>query len=576
MTYSVPQASKTVLEQGILSNDKLQVPEYIRSAAAKVTFKGTEAPSIPINWRLAESISALKAYEGAAIAALVSEKYNVPVPSITIDTDHAQLGIMSPLLIRFHEVGDDGKPQTVYFGHPGLGKALHKHFKHKEYAGSFGQNTWKDLATNIYRTKDGRYYHVHGSMNCAPIQELLGVPHVPPKDDITLAEGWPIYQEAAAKFDAETLDARVNDKFGQAGSISYSVEEYQATEHYKANADVHLFKPHHIDDGTPAAWWHLADKGSVARPLAGLKVLDLTRVIAAPAITRTLAEYGASVMRITSPKLPDMSTLHADLQWGKWNCELDLRDETQRKQMLALLEEADVVVTGYRPFHLDKYGLGKDDLLALARRRGRGIIYLRENCYGWAGPWQHRIGWQQVSDSVCGISRGFADALGSKGEAVTPVFPNSDFCTGAAGATAVIQCLIDRAQQGGSYVIDVALNYYNQWLAEQVGSYDPHQWQTLWETKGKPTAHHYDNMPSLMPKFLAILRDHSAHLFNPDFFETVPLLSDGVKLTMVRPIVHFDENDVQPGYNVKTRGNGTDAPYWPKDLTTQVVTVADA
>lgn len=209
---------------------------------------------------------------------------------------------------------------------------------------------------------------------------------------MSFEDSWPIYEKAVKEFNAEELDKLVNDVNGQAGTICYTTEEFKQTEQYKANQHVGLSETHFIDDGTPAQWWALEGKGSVKSPLAGLKVLDITRIITAPVITRTLAEYGASVMRVTYPNLPDFSVLHSDMNSGKWTCELDFHKEEDRQKLLALVEEADVVVEGYRPFHLNKYGLGKENLLAIAKKRGRGIIYVRENCYGWNGPWTERIG----------------------------------------------------------------------------------------------------------------------------------------------------------------------------------------
>ncbi|KAI9276484.1 putative L-carnitine dehydratase [Umbelopsis sp. AD052] len=567
MVYSVPEASFQVLVDGILNNPKTKVPEDVKALASNVRFKGTDSPSIPINWRLAESISALKAYEGLSVAALISQKYKTEAPVVTIDTDHAQLSIMSPMVVTYQRTTADKEPVSLF--HPDFRTISAQHFKDMDKYHSIDY-PWNSLATNIYKTKDERYYHIHGSMNSSFTKAALGIPQRPPKDPISFEETLPLYEQAVAKHNADALDTMMNDEHKQAGTICYTVDEFKATDHYKANAHVELFETHRVEDGTPASWWKLADQGSLERPLAGLKVLDVTRVIAAPAVTRSLAEYGASVMRITSPNLPDMSSLHPDLSWGKWQCELDFHNENDRQKLLELLEEADVVVEGYRPYHLEKYGLGKDNLLALAQRRGRGIIYVRENCYGWQGPWHERIGWQQISDAVCGVSRSFADALGAKGEAITPVFPNSDFCTGTAGAIAVIQALTDQAKNGGSHVVDLALNYYSMWLVNQVGTYDDEQWKKVWESNGKPSLRHYDNMQRLLPQYIGLLRKHSPHLFQPAFFNTEKLLDDITQITVVAPTIVFS-GPTRPGYHIKTRGNGTDAPFWPNNLATQVV-----
>ncbi|RAL62794.1 hypothetical protein DID88_004636 [Monilinia fructigena] len=164
------------------------------------------------------------------------------------------------------------------------------------------------------------------------------------------------------------------------------------------------------------SWWPGTEQTGPNRPLAGLKiVVDITRVIAAPVIARGLAELGASVMRITPPHLQDYSSLHCDLDWvnGKWNAHLDFRDKDDLEKAKELIHDAYIVVTGYRPGVLDKYGLGNDGIRELVKERSRGIIIVRENCYGWHGPWSYRSGWQQISDANCGVSMEFGRAMGN-------------------------------------------------------------------------------------------------------------------------------------------------------------------
>jgi len=99
-----------------------------------------------------------------------------------------------------------------------------------------------------------------------------------------------------------------------------------------------------------------------------------------------------------------MSILRVDLNWVKWNSYLDLRKEEDKEKLRALVREADVVVQSYRLSVLDKYGLSVDSLLELAKDGERGLIVVRENSYGWNGPWSYRSGWQQISDACCGVS----------------------------------------------------------------------------------------------------------------------------------------------------------------------------
>jgi hypothetical protein len=136
------------------------------------------------------------------------------------------------------------------------------------------------------------------------------------------------------------------------------------------------------------------------RILAGIKVLELCRIIAGPIITRILGEYGADVLKITSPNLSDVPFFQVDGNMGKHAAELDLKSSEGRAEFDRLLAEADVVVDGYRPGALEKLGYGATALTELAKKRGKGFVYVNENCFGYEGEWAGRPGWQQIADCV--------------------------------------------------------------------------------------------------------------------------------------------------------------------------------
>lgn len=244
-------------------------------------------------------------------------------------------------------------------------------------------------------------------MNPEPTLTALGLPMNGEKGD-TYDSVIERVQGVVEKHDSASLDKLMNEQYKQAGTIAWTVNEFLASEHGQANAHVALYELKKIEGSSqPASWWTEAPSlpSSPQRPLAGLKVVDLTRVIAAPTITRSLAEMGASVMRVTSPNVTDMSSLHQDLNWGKWNCSLDLKKNAEdREKLKALIRDADVVVEGYRPGAMARNGFSREDIFELVKGRDRGIIHVRENCYGWQGPWMHRSGWQQISDAVSGLS----------------------------------------------------------------------------------------------------------------------------------------------------------------------------
>lgn len=143
----------------------------------------------------------------------------------------------------------------------------------------------------------------------------------------------------------------------------------------------------------------LPDDGS-RKILSGIKVLDLSRIIAGPTITRILGEYGAEVLKVTSPHLSDVPFFQVDGNMGKRAADLDLKTPEGRSVFEALLQEVDVIVDGYRPGALEKLGYGPEAMADLAAKRGKGIVYVNENCFGHEGEWSRRPGWQQIADCV--------------------------------------------------------------------------------------------------------------------------------------------------------------------------------
>jgi hypothetical protein len=318
-------------------------------------------------------------------------------------SDHAQLFFMSTLIWTLDPGGERLTLESA--AHPKQRAAFERYFPNRDKH-DMTSTQYRAAATNIYRTKDNRYFHLHGSMNPEPTIKALGLPLEENTPSAKFSDAIKPFQVEVAKYTAEEMQAQA-DGARQAGTIAWSVDEYNASEHGKANEHVGLFEIHHRpssqNGAQKASWWPQPENADPARPLAGLKVVDLTRVIASPAVSRGLAELGASIMRVTSPNITDMSGLHLDLNWGKWNCSLDLKSEEDREMLRDLIRDADVFLQGYRPHVLDKHGFAVEDVLKLVEGRDRGIVYARENCYGWNGPWMHRSGWQQISDAVSSL-----------------------------------------------------------------------------------------------------------------------------------------------------------------------------
>ena len=142
-------------------------------------------------------------------------------------------------------------------------------------------------------------------------------------------------------------------------------------------------------------------QGSVAQPLAGVRVLDLTRVLAGPVASRFLAGFGADVLRIDSPTWNEPGVV-PEVTLGKRCARLDLHDKADRTVFEGLLKDADIVLHGYRADALERLGFGFDKRQAIAP----GLIDVGLNAYGWSGPWRNRRGF----DSLVQMSSGIAEA----------------------------------------------------------------------------------------------------------------------------------------------------------------------
>jgi hypothetical protein len=182
--------------------------------------------------------------------------------------------------------------------------------------------------------------------------------------------------------------------------------------------------------------------GSVARPLAGIKVLDLTRVLAGPVASRFLASLGADVLRIDSPTWDEAGVV-PEMTLGKRCARLDLKSPEGRQVFEALLKDADILFHGYRADALEQLGYTASALQTLAP----GLIDVSLNAYGWSGPWRNRRGF----DSLVQMSSGIADAGMAWKQADKPVplpVQALDHATGYLMAASAIQALSERLKSG--------------------------------------------------------------------------------------------------------------------------------
>ncbi|MBV7573085.1 CoA transferase [Pseudomonas sp. PDM32] len=182
--------------------------------------------------------------------------------------------------------------------------------------------------------------------------------------------------------------------------------------------------------------------GSVVRPLAGIKVLDLTRVLAGPIASRFLAGLGADVLRIDPPTWNEPGVV-PEVTLGKRCARLDLNDKSDRGVFESLLKDADILLHGYRADALERLGLGTNQ----RRQLNPGLIDVCLNAYGWNGPWQNRRGF----DSLVQMSSGIAEAgmHWKSADKPTPLPVQAlDHATGYLMAASAIRLLAQRLSDG--------------------------------------------------------------------------------------------------------------------------------
>ncbi|WP_311932480.1 CoA transferase [Microbispora sp. H11081] len=203
-------------------------------------------------------------------------------------------------------------------------------------------------------------------------------------------------------------------------------------------------------------------RGGPRRPLGGIRVLDLTRVIAGPVAARALAAFGADVLRVGAAHVPEVPGLVVETAFGKRSCHLDLRSEADK--LRELVRRADVVIQAYRPGALRARGFGPDDLAALRP----GIVCVDVSAYGSRGPWASRRGFDSLVQMACGIAHENGDGLRP-----SPLPAQAlDHGTGYLAAFGAVAALIRRAAEGGSWHVEVSLARTAAWL-DDLGRVEP-------------------------------------------------------------------------------------------------------
>jgi len=360
----------------------------------------------------------------------------------------------------------------------------------------------------------------------------------------------------------------MNEKEQQAGVQALKPDQFLQTPHGKAIASLPPFTVRCLDTSTPPIpFSHLPQDPSLPpQCLQGIRVLELCRVIAGPTIGRSLAAHGAHVLKVTSPILPDVPFFQVDVNAGKHTTSLHLRDPHDRAVFDSLLASADVIIDGYRPGSLDRLGYGTDKLTALARSRGKGIVYVAEDCFGGtgvAGPeaeWASRPGWQQIADCVTGVAWEQGRFMGLD-EPVVPPFPMSDYGTGVLGCVAALTGLYRRATEGGSWACRTSLVQYDLFVLS-LGRL-PRSEQDRLVAQHNPSffdLRHDDSVDEVGKRALQSVKMLHPELFTEGFMQSAWSKGYAAEVRWPREAVSIEGLSI--GYLRPTRPNGFDAPTW--------------
>lgn len=307
----------------------------------------------------------------------------------------------------------------------------------------------RDPLTGFYETRDGRWIQLHTNFahHRDGVVKLLRCTN--DRDAVAAAiRGW----------DAVLLDETLANA-GLCAAMIRTPPEWAAHEQAAAIAALPLFDIERIGDAPPMLIGRDGAVDTASRPLAGTRVLDLSRIIAGPVAGRTLAQHGAEVLLINGPHLPNIAPLVIDNGRGKRSAVLDLRDAAGRETLHELARSADVFLQGYRPGALDARGFSPD---ALARAKP-GIVYVSVSAYGHTGPWRGRRGFDSLVQSGTGIAWTEGSAVGSAMPKHLPC-QALDHATGYLAAFGAMVALQRRAREGGSWHVRVSLAQTGHWL----------------------------------------------------------------------------------------------------------------
>ena len=348
------------------------------------------------------------------------------------------LGLVGAAAAHVHELRG-GTPQAVSVDVAGAAMSL-VGFALQKASGGVDLVRHHNPTIGLYETRDGRWIHLHGGFpNLATgLTDLLRCT----LDPAAIAN-------SVRQHDAVVLEEEIASR-GLCGCVVRSTDEWKAHPHGKALEHLPVVEIERIGEADPTPL------PAATRPLGSVRVLDLTRVLAGPTCGRTLASFGADVLRIGAERIASIEPFVIETGHGKRNAFLDLDVPDDRTRLDRLLERADLFCQSYRPNALARHGLSPRDLAA----RRPGIICVSINCYGPVGPFADRPGWEQLAQSAVGI----ADHESRDGRPALIPAAATDFTTGYLAAYGALTALARRAKEGGSWHVRASLCQTGMWL----------------------------------------------------------------------------------------------------------------
>ena len=378
------------------------------SALNAVTLTGHE-PILPSSFRVGVAAQVTIAAAGLA-AAQIWQARRGEAQTLSVDMLHAVIECRSERYLRV----DDKPPPPAW-----------------------------DAIAGVYKTGDGGFVRLHTTFphHRDNVCKVLGCK--PERDDV---------QRALMQWDAEKFETAAYAG-GCVVAMMRSQDEWLAASHAQDVGKLPLLTIEKIGEADPKPW----PKGD--RPLSGLRVLDLSRVIAGPVAGRTLAAHGADVMLIASPNLPTIPWLVIDTGRGKLSAFADLKTAQGRDTLRQLLARADIFSQGYRPQSLAALGFSPKD----AARINPGIVYVSLSAYGHLGPWAGRRGFDSLVQTSTGFNYAEGQAAGIEGPKELPA-QMLDHATGYLMAFGAMMAKARQSREGGSWHVRASLAQTGRWL----------------------------------------------------------------------------------------------------------------